>query len=184
MCDNDQGQKKQVLRWGYKSKEIEIEVLPHIRKNRDGEFKITSVGGFKRKKLSVEVVDSRTGRTFEPHEFEEFIKLDSHYQQFLRQLRHFSLFVTGGNAKVHKPAGSFAHSVLSFLLPKKTFEENFAQAIADMRDEANEADLEGKVLLRRWIVFRDNVILIVSFLLFIKGRVLKKLFDAFSGPAS
>ncbi|NOX72352.1 MAG: hypothetical protein GXP03_01565 [Alphaproteobacteria bacterium] len=47
--------------------------------------------------------------------------------------------------------------VLKFLLPKKAYEEIFAQAIADMREEYFEALAANNPRRAKWIRFRDGV---------------------------
>lgn len=59
-------------------------------------------------------------------------------------------------AKIVRPPGSFLLGVTSFVYSKKTFERVFQQAIADMREEYNEAILANKKWRARFIVVRGN----------------------------
>ncbi len=85
-----------------------------------------------------------------------------------------------GKVKVHKPAGYCAFIILSFIFSKKVFNNNFAQTIADMRDEANEADALNQSWQRRWIIIRGNISLTLSVVIYLKVQVIKKAWDAFS----
>jgi len=79
--------------------------------------------------------------------------------------------------KVYRPAGHLAVTVLSFALPKKVYEDVFAQAIADLRDEVNELDLEGKVWQRRWITFLGNCTFGLMVGMVVATGIGRKIFD-------
>lgn len=74
-----------------------------------------------------------------------------------------------------KPVGHRAHKLLSFLFFEKTYKKNFYPAIADMRMEADQADANGKIWKRRWIVFIGHTILIPAILLYFKVWIGKKI---------
>ena len=59
--------------------------------------------------------------------------------------------------RVHFAPGTRASRILSFIFSRKAFNEVFAQAIADMREEYADALSSNKVQQSRWIVFRDHL---------------------------
>lgn len=82
-------------------------------------------------------------------------------------------------AKVIPPPGQFAYRILKFLIRKEDFENIFGQAIADMWEEAAEADAAGDTTRRRFIVWRDHLRLAITLALYFKVRIFKQVLDIF-----
>lgn len=78
---------------------------------------------------------------------------------------------------VSTPPGGLAHIALSAIFPKTTYEKQFQQQIADMREESFECDAAHKVWQRRWVVLRGHLLLIASVILYLKVSVVKKCVD-------
>ncbi len=110
----------------------------------------------------------------------ERMKLHRELLQILLKNGTAKILSPKDKVKIHKPAGHCASLILSFLFSKKAFLENFAQTIADMRDEANEADALNQSWQRRWIIIRGNISLIISVVIYLKVQVIKKAWNAFS----
>lgn len=85
-----------------------------------------------------------------------------------------SPYLIKNSSPVHYPAGHLALLVLSLAFPKKTFEKHFAPIIADMREETNELDAEGRTVKRRYIVLVYHGSLILSVAAYIVFSVVKR----------
>lgn len=72
---------------------------------------------------------------------------------------------------IHKPAGSRFLAAMTVVCSKKTVEQVFAQAVADMREEHIEAVAAGHEWLARWVIVRGHFWLIVAFALYAWTRV-------------
>lgn len=76
--------------------------------------------------------------------------------------------------KLISPPGSFARSVLAFLFSKKGFDNVFAQAIVDMREEHADALANKQIWKARWIVLRDHLGLVLTVSAFFGTSVVKR----------
>lgn len=77
--------------------------------------------------------------------------------------------------KLISPPGSWARAVLSFVFSKKTFEQVYAQGIADLRDDYFEALAEGRLWEARKIVLSYYIRLVLTIGGWSLTSVLKKL---------
>ncbi len=104
---------------------------------------------------------------------------------FIRALMHIADVADGAvrlmisysekKARIHKPAGSLLQTVLSAVFPKKYYDLHFAQIIADMRDEANDLDSQGRTTKRRWIVFCYHLAATFTCFAFVFFSIIKRL---------
>ncbi|WP_185962357.1 hypothetical protein [Palleronia caenipelagi] len=95
------------------------------------------------------------------------------------------IYVSGdkNRIKIHSAPGAMAVKLLQFLLPRKAYDEIFAQVIADTRLAYYEALAKGNTAKARYIRIRDSIILAIVFVEFLLAACLDrgvKIYKAFS----
>lgn len=101
--------------------------------------------------------------------------------QFKRFVDHVANRIGGvedaylqGTRRLVAPPGSMMRSTLAFIFSNKAFDNVFAQAIIDMREEHAGALSEGHIWKARWIVLRDHFGLCLTIGTYLSTSVVKK----------
>jgi hypothetical protein len=110
------------------------------------------------------------------HLFDVSVKLGAEFVRIVTELSDIGVNVgrRSKRKRIYSPPGALARSITSFLFPKKAFDEIFAQAINDMREEHAESLASGSLWKARWIVIRDHFGLCLTVGAYLSATVIKK----------